>query len=319
MSDGARADLALVTGAAGFIGSHLCEALVLRGFEVVGVDCFTDYYDPAIKRRNVRGLLAGPRFRLLELDLSTADLGALPDAPRWVFHQAAQAGVRASWGREFESYARHNVLATQRLLERYRGTAVERVVVASSSSVYGDAERLPTSETDLPRPFSPYGVTKLAAEHLALLYARNFGVPAVALRYFTVYGPRQRPDMGFHRFITALLHGRPITVYGDGEQTRDFTYVDDAVAANLAAAERGIQGRAYNIGGGSRVSVNHVLAELARIAGVTPILEHGAAQPGDPRDTGADIARARTDLAWSPTVSLAEGLARQVAWQKEGA
>jgi len=319
VSDGTRADLAVVTGAAGFIGSHLCEVLVQRGFEVVGVDCFTDYYDPAIKRKNLRGLLAGPRFRLLELDLSSADLGVLPEAPRWVFHQAAQAGVRASWGREFESYARHNVLATQRLLERYRGTAVERVVVASSSSVYGDAERLPTSETDLPRPFSPYGVTKLAAEHLALLYARNFGVPAVALRYFTVYGPRQRPDMGFHRFITALLHGRPITVYGDGEQTRDFTYVDDAVAANLAAAERGVQGRAYNIGGGSRVSVNHVLAELARIAGITPIVTHGAAQPGDPRDTGADIARARADLAWSPTVTLAEGLARQVAWQKEGA
>jgi len=319
VSEGARADLAVVTGAAGFIGSHLCEALVQRGCEVVGVDCFTDYYDPAIKRRNLRGLLAGPRFRLLELDLSSADLGALPDAPRWVFHQAAQAGVRASWGRDFESYARHNVLATQRLLERYRGTAVERVVVASSSSVYGDAERLPTSETDLPRPFSPYGVTKLAAEHLALLYARNFGVPAVALRYFTVYGPRQRPDMGFHRFVTALLQGRPITLYGDGEQTRDFTYVDDAVAANLAAAERGVQGRAYNIGGGSRVSVNHVLAELARIAGIAPIVEHGAAQPGDPRDTGADIARARADLAWSPTVPLAEGLARQVAWQKEGA
>jgi len=319
VSDGARTDLAVVTGAAGFIGSHLCEALVQRGFEVVGVDCFTDYYDPAIKRRNLRGLLAGPRFRLLEHDLSSADLAALPDAPRWVFHQAAQAGVRASWGREFESYTRHNVLATQRLLERYRGTAVERVVVASSSSVYGDAERLPTSETDLPRPFSPYGVTKLAAEHLALLYAHNFGVPAVALRYFTVYGPRQRPDMGFHRFITALLQGRPITLYGDGEQTRDFTYVDDAVAANLAAAERGVQGRAYNIGGGSRVSVNHVLAELARIAGISPIVEHGPAQPGDPRDTGADIARARTDLAWSPTVPLAEGLARQVAWQKEGA
>ena len=319
MSDGARADLAVVTGAAGFIGSHLCEALVQRGFEVVGVDCFTDYYDPAIKRRNLRGLLAGPRFRLLEHDLSSADLAALPDAPRWVFHQAAQAGVRASWGREFESYTRHNVLATQRLLERYRGTAVERVVVASSSSVYGDAERLPTSETDLPRPFSPYGVTKLAAEHLALLYARNFGVPVVALRYFTVYGPRQRPDMGFHRFITALLQGRPITLYGDGEQTRDFTYVDDAVAANLAAAERGVQGSAYNIGGGSRVSENHELAELARIAGIAPIVEHGAAQPGDPRDTGADIARARADLAWSPTVPLAEGLARQVAWQKEGA
>ncbi len=319
MSVAARPSQALVTGAAGFIGSHLCEALVARGFEVVGVDCFTDYYDPAIKRKNVQGLLAQPGFRLLELDLSGADLAGLPERPRWVFHQAAQAGVRASWGRDFESYARHNVLATQRLLERYRDAGVERVVVASSSSVYGDAERLPTGEDDLPRPFSPYGVTKLAAEHLALLYARNFGLPAVALRYFTVYGPRQRPDMGFHRFITALLAARPITVYGDGEQTRDFTFVADAVAANLAAAERGTAGRTYNIGGGSRVSVNHVLGELARIAGIAPIIEHAGAQPGDPRDTGANISRARADLAWSPTVALAEGLARQVAWQREGA
>jgi nucleoside-diphosphate-sugar epimerase len=319
VSRAAGLDQALVTGAAGFIGSHLCEALVARGCEVVGVDCFTDYYDPAIKRRNIAGLLAGPRFRLLELDLSSADLDALPGDPRWVFHQAAQAGVRASWGREFETYARHNVLATQRLLERYKGTGVERVVVASSSSVYGDAERLPTGEDDLPRPFSPYGVTKLAAEHLALLYARNFGLPAVALRYFTVYGPRQRPDMGFHRFIAALLARRPITVYGDGEQTRDFTFIADAVAANLAAAERGVPGRVYNIGGGSRVSVNHVLAELGRMAGSTPIVEHGVAQPGDPRDTGANIARACAELGWAPGVPLTEGLARQVAWQKEGA
>ena len=310
---------ALVTGAAGFIGSHLCEALVARGFDVTGVDCFTDYYDPALKRRNVAGLLAGRNFRLLELDLSNADLAALPDAPRHVFHQAAQPGVRASWGAEFAGYVRHNVLATQRLLERYKGTDVERVVVASSSSVYGDAERMPTGEGDLPRPFSPYGVTKLAAEHLALLYARNFGMPAVALRYFTVYGPRQRPDMGFNRFVAALLAGDAIGVYGDGEQTRDFTFVADAVEANLAAAERGVPGRAYNVGGGSRVSVNHVLETLGRIAGTAPRVTHGAPQPGDPRDTGADIARARADLGWSPKVALEDGLARQYAWQKEGA
>jgi len=310
---------ALVTGAAGFIGSHLCEALVARGFDVTGVDCFTDYYDPALKRRNVAGLLAGPRFRLLELDLSGADLAALPDGPQYVFHQAAQPGVRASWGAEFADYARHNVLATQRLLERYKGSDVQRVVVASSSSVYGDAEKMPTGEGDLPRPFSPYGVTKLAAEHLALLYARNFGMPAVALRYFTVYGPRQRPDMGFNRFIAALLAGKPIGVYGDGGQTRDFTFVADAVEANLAAAERGVAGRAYNVGGGSRVSVNHVLETLGKIAGRAPEVTHGAPQPGDPRDTGADIARARADLGWSPLVPLEDGLARQYAWQKEGA
>ena len=309
---------AVVTGAAGFIGSHLSEALVARGHDVVGVDAFTDYYDPAVKRRNVATLLAGPRFRLLELDLAKDTLSALPARPRWVFHLAAQPGVRASWGAEFATYASHNVLATQRLLEHLKdGGASERVVVASSSSVYGDAERLPTSETDLPRPYSPYGVTKLAAEHLALLYARNFGVPAVALRYFTVYGPRQRPDMGFHRFIRALLAGQPIGVHGDGEQTRDFTFVADAVAANLAAAERGVPGTAYNVGGGSRVSVNDVLDRLGRLAGRAPRIERGPAQPGDPRDTGADIARAARDLGWSPQVSLDEGLARQLAWQRE--
>ncbi|MEO6463101.1 MAG: NAD-dependent epimerase/dehydratase family protein [Candidatus Eisenbacteria bacterium] len=308
---------AVVTGAAGFIGSHLSEALVARGFDVVGVDAFTDYYDPAIKRRNVAPLLAGPRFRLLELDLATAALDALPARPRWVFHLAAQPGVRASWGREFATYATQNVLATQRLLEHVKDAGSERVVVASSSSVYGDAEALPTSETDLPRPFSPYGVTKLAAEHLALLYARNFGVPAVAMRYFTVYGPRQRPDMGFHKFIRALLADQPIGVYGDGGQTRDFTFVADAVAANLAAAERGVPGTAYNVGGGSRVSVNDVLARLGRLAGRTPRIERGPPQPGDPRDTGADIARAGRDLDWQPRVALDEGLARQLAWQRE--
>ncbi len=309
--------LAVVTGAAGFIGSHLSEALVARGLDVVGVDAFTDYYDPAIKRRNVEALLAGPRFRLLELDLATAALDALPARPRWVFHLAAQPGVRASWGAEFAAYTLNNVLATQRLLEHVKGAEVEKVVVASSSSVYGDAERLPTSEADLPRPYSPYGVTKLASEHLALLYARNFGVPAVAMRYFTVYGPRQRPDMGFHRFIRALLADAPIGLHGDGEQTRDFTFVADAVAANLAAAERGVPGTAYNVGGGSRVSVNDVLGRLGRLAGKAVRIERGPAQPGDPRDTGADIGRAGRDLDWQPRVTLDEGLARQLAWQRE--
>ena len=313
MSD---AGIAVVTGAAGFIGSHLAEALVAAGHDVVGVDALTDYYSPAIKRSNVAALVAGPRFRLLELDLATDDLSALPARPRWVFHLAAQPGVRASWGEEFATYVQQNVLATQRVLERYKDAGVERVVVASSSSVYGDAERMPTREDDLPRPYSPYGVTKLAAEHLALLYARNFGVPAVAMRYFTVYGPRQRPDMGFSRFIRALLAGEAITLYGDGEQTRDFTFVADAVAANLAAAERGVAGTAYNVGGGSRVSVNDVLARLARLSERTPILERCPPQPGDPRDTGADIARARTDLGWAPTVALDDGLARQLAWQE---
>ena len=186
---------------------------------MTGVDCFTDYYDPGLKRANIAAALADPRFRLLELDLGVADLGVLPDV-RVVFHQAAQAGVRASWGADFAAYVHHNVLATQRLCERYRGAPLERFVYASSSSVYGDAERYPTDETTLPRPFSPYGVTKLAGEHLALLYGRNFRLPVVALRYFTVYGPRQRPDMAFHRFCRALLADQPITVYGDGRDRK---------------------------------------------------------------------------------------------------
>ena len=310
------AGLAVVTGVAGFIGSHLAEALVARGHEVVGVDCFTDYYDPGLKRANLAGLLRAPGFRLVELDVAAADLAVLPDRPRHVYHLAAQAGVRASWGSEFASYVHHNVLGTQRVLERWRDAGCERVVVASSSSVYGDAERMPTVETDRPRPYSPYGVTKLAGEHLALLYARNFGVPAVAMRYFTVYGPRQRPDMGFHRFIRALLVGEPVTLYGDGEQTRDFTFVADAVAANLAAAERGVPGTAYNVGGGSRVSVNDVLARLSRLTGKPLRLDRRPPQPGDPRDTGADISLAGRDLGWRPHVTLDEGLARQVAWQR---
>ncbi len=315
MTDGS----VVVTGCAGFIGSHLAEALLERGADVVGVDAFTDFYDPKVKRAHVARLAAHPRFRLIELDLAAADLSVLPDAPAAVHHQAAQAGVRSSWGREFSDYVHHNVLATQRLLERYRDRPPGKFVVASSSSVYGDAERLPTAETELPRPYSPYGVTKLAAEHLALLYQRNFGIPAVALRYFTVYGPRQRPDMGFHRFVRALLAGTPLTLFGDGEQTRDFTYVGDAVAANLAAAERGVPGRVYNVGGGSRVSVNAVLTELATLTGCTPVIERGERVAGDPRDTGADITRARMDLGWGPTVSLTEGLTRQVAWQKGSA
>jgi nucleoside-diphosphate-sugar epimerase len=215
---------ALVTGAAGFIGSHLCERLLADGVTVTGIDCFTDYYDPALKRANARAALTHPRFTLLEHDLGRADLAALPEVTV-VFHQAAQAGVRSSWGKDFAAYVHHNVFATQRLLERYRGSKLERFVYASSSSVYGDAERYPTDEAMLPRPFSPYGVTKLAGEHLVLLYGRNFGLPVSALRYFTVYGPRQRPDMAFHKFCRAMLAGEPIAVYGDGTQSRDFVHL----------------------------------------------------------------------------------------------
>jgi nucleoside-diphosphate-sugar epimerase/glycosyltransferase involved in cell wall biosynthesis len=282
----------LVTGAAGFIGSHLVERLLRDGARVTGVDCFTAFYDPALKRRNLSAALAHPRFDLLEVDLGRDDLAALPEVGA-VFHQAAQAGVRASWGADFASYMHHNVLATQRLLERYRDAHLERFVYASSSSVYGDAERSPTDESLLPRPFSPYGVTKLAGEHLALLYGRNFGMPVASLRYFTVYGPRQRPDMAFHLFCRALLTAQPITVYGDGRQSRDFTFVDDAVEANLRAWRRSAPQAVYNVGGGSQVELLEAIRILERVLGVAARLRFEPRPPGDPRVRPGHADRAR--------------------------
>jgi UDP-glucose 4-epimerase len=307
---------ALVTGAAGFLGSHLSERLLADGARVTGVDCFTDYYDPSIKRRHVAAALADERFTLLELDLGRDDLAALPDVDV-VFHQAAQAGVRASWGAEFAGYAHHNVLATQRLLERYRDAPLERFVYASSSSVYGDAEQFPTGEDMLPRPFSPYGVTKLAAEHLTLLYGRNFGLPVTALRYFTVYGPRQRPDMAFHKFCRAMLRGEPITVYGDGRQSRDFTFVDDAIEANVRAWKKAKPQGVYNVGGGSQVDVLQAIGMLEQALGVKAEIRFETRPPGDPMRTRADATRIREDLGFVPSTPIETGLAAEAAWLRE--
>ena len=305
----------VVTGCAGFIGSHLSEALIARGHLVVGVDCFTDYYPRNIKEANLSALLASPSFSFREVDLLDCDLEGLLEGVDAVFHEAAQAGVRASWGQNFRVYTENNVLATQRLLEAARGASLRRFVYASSSSVYGDARQLPVSEEALPIPVSPYGVTKLAAEHLCHLYRVNFGVPTVSLRYFTVYGPRQRPDMGFHRFIKAIMAGDEIVVYGDGNQTRDFTFVSDAVAANLACLESDAAGQVFNIGGGSRTSVNRVLQILEEISGQKPRVRRIEIQKGDVRHTFADTSRARQTLGFQPTVSLEEGLLRQFEWQ----
>jgi UDP-glucuronate 4-epimerase len=305
---------ALVTGAAGFIGSRLAAALVERGADVIGVDCFTDYYPRPFKEQNVAALAGRRQFRLVEAALQTADLPALLDGVTHVFHLAAQAGVRKSWGRDFATYTSHNIEATQRLLETARDRPLTRFVYASSSSVYGDEVAIPMREDAVPRPVSPYGVTKLAAEHLCGLYHINYGVPAVSLRYFTVYGPGQRPDMGFHRFLRAAHLGEAITLYGDGEQTRDFTFVDDAVAATMAAGDQGRPGGVYNIGGGSRVSINHVLGLVERITGRRLDVRREPDQKGDMRDTFADTTRARTELGFSPSRSLESGLSAESEW-----
>jgi nucleoside-diphosphate-sugar epimerase len=305
---------ALVTGVAGFIGSTLAGRLLDRGASVVGLDCFTDYYARAIKERNLESLRSRPGFTFAEVRLQDANLPLVLRDVTHVFHLAAQAGVRRSWGRDFHVYTDHNVEATQMLLEACVGAALERFVYASSSSVYGDAAAVPMREDAMLQPVSPYGVTKLAAEHLCHLYAVNHGVPTTSLRYFTVYGPRQRPDMAFHRFLRAAVHDRPIEVFGDGTQTRDFTYVDDAVSATMAAAERGRIGATYNIGGGSRVSVNDVIEMIGRITGHPLRVDRGPAQKGDMRDTWADTSRARTDLDFTPAVSLEEGLTEEYRW-----
>jgi nucleoside-diphosphate-sugar epimerase len=305
---------ALITGTAGFIGSTLAERLLANGADVIGVDCFTDYYPRAIKERNMAALAGHPRFTFLEARLQDADLATLLADRTHVFHLAAQAGVRKSWGRDFSVYTVNNIEATQVLLEACVNVKLERLVYASSSSVYGDAVPMPMREDALPQPVSPYGVTKLAAEQLCHLYYANYGVPTVSLRYFTVYGPRQRPDMGFHRFLRATLRGEPITIYGDGEQTRDFTFVADAVSATMAAGTRGIPGRVYNIGGGSRVSINQVLDIIGRVAGRRPLITVDFAQKGDMRHTYADTSLARSDLEFAPTVGLEEGLAAEHHW-----
>jgi UDP-glucuronate 4-epimerase len=303
---------AVVTGAAGFLGSHLVEALRNRGDEVVGVDSFSPYYSADRKRINLANAADDDGFTLVEADLNNLDLETLLDGADVVYHLAGQPGVRSSWGLEFDVYLNHNVLATQRLLEAARTAPLRRFVLASSSSVYGQAERFPTHESDRVRPISPYGVTKLAAEHLCHLYWTAFGVDSVMLRYFTIFGPRQRPDMAFSRFIAAALAQQPLTIIGDGGQSRDFTYVADAVAATIAAGERGVPGRIYNIAGGSQASVLEIVETLERLLGRQLDREHLEAVPGDPRKTGADVSVARRDLGYEPSVSLEEGLNRQL-------
>lgn len=304
---------ALVTGCAGFIGSSLTDRLISQGYDVVGIDSFSGYYSPAIKKANLATALESPRFRLVEGDI--LDQERFPEAD-YVFHLAGQPGVRASWGDGFGAYLQDNVETTQRLLEFYKDKGLEKFVYASSSSVYGNAA-LPTAEDSPPRPLSPYGVTKLAAENLCRLYGETYQLPVIALRYFTVFGPRQRPDMFIHKLIRGSRDGKKIAVYGDGNQTRDFTYVGDVVAANLRAAESDVSGETFNIGTGSRITINSLIETLGSRTGKSPAIVKCLAQKGDIENTCADITKARDLLGWKPATGLEDGLKKEIRWMDD--
>jgi nucleoside-diphosphate-sugar epimerase len=308
----------IVTGAAGFIGSHLVETLLNQGQRVIGIDHFNNYYDSALKRKNVAQFEQYSEFELIEGDILDLNWRSLLTETEVIYHQAAQAGVRASWGEGFRTYTERNINATQVLLEAAKDAPrLKRFVYASSSSIYGNAEAFPTSETACPQPVSPYGITKLAGERLCGLYYQNFGVPTTALRYFTVYGPRQRPDMAFHKFFKAILNAEYITIYGDGQQTRDFTFVSDCIAANLAAANvTEAVGQVFNIGGGSRVVLTEVIKTMEKIVDRQINLKFIENAMGDAIHTSADTSKAEKILGYKPQVSLVEGLTQEWEWIK---
>lgn len=305
---------ALVTGCAGFIGSHLSEALISQGYEVIGVDCLTDYYSLEVKKKNLSNLMKEEKFKFIENDI--LNLTHLPNID-YVFHLAAQPGVRSSWGSSFDIYVRNNIMTTQKLLEALRETRIKKFVYASSSSVYGNC-RVPMKESYNPRPLSPYGATKLLAENLCYLYWKNYGVPIISLRYFTVYGPRQRPDTAFHKFIKASLNGEKIVVFGDGNQTRDFTFIDDVVEATILAAESELEGEIINIGSGRRLRLNEAVKIICEVTEYDDANVHYVPQEkGEMRDTLADISKAKKLLGYKPKIKLKEGIEREVEWLKE--
>ena len=308
----------IVTGIGGFIGSHLAESLLQQGHRVIGIDQFNNYYDPTFKRKNANHLLSYSTFEPIEADIQTLNWRDLLEDVEVVYHQAAQAGVRASWGDGFRHYTERNINATQIMLEAAKeAKSLQRFVFASTSSVYGNAETMPTPETVCPQPVSPYGITKLAAERMCWLYQQNFGVPVTALRYFTVYGPRQRPDMAFHKFFKAAIFNEPIDIYGDGQQTRDFTFVSDIVAANLLAGQvPEAIGEVFNIGGGCRVVLADVLQTMEKIMDKPFQKNYIDRARGDARHTSADISKANRILGYQPRVTLAEGLTQEWEWIK---
>lgn len=294
----------LVTGCAGFIGSHLTDRLLAEGYRVTGIDRFSDYYPREVKEQNLSSALRHSEFTLIDEDI--LEIGSFPPVD-YVFHLAAQPGVRASWGKKFDLYIRDNILATQRLLENYKEHNIRKFVYSSSSSVYGNSP-LPMNENQKVQPISPYGVTKLAGEHLCYLYWKSYHVPIVSLRYFTVYGPRQRPDMGINKFVRAILNEEPIIIYGDGHQTRDYTYIDDVVEANLLAAQSAVQGETLNIGGGNHISVVDLVRVIEKVTGKSAYIRHIEEQKGDVIDTWADTEKAEKLLGWRPKVRIKEGI-----------
>ncbi|HDJ24226.1 MAG TPA: NAD-dependent epimerase/dehydratase family protein [Candidatus Aminicenantes bacterium] len=306
----------LVTGVAGFIGSHLAERLLDEGHQVIGIDCFTDYYARWIKEKNLSPLLAHPAFEFIEADLNEIELPSLLKKVEIAFHLAAQAGVRASWGESFDEYIHHNIAATQKLLETAKNISLKKIIYASSSSVYGATTELPMRETSPCWPYSPYGVTKLAGEHLCLLYHKNYGLPCVSLRFFTVYGPRQRPDMAFHKFLSSLLNNQPLTVYGTGEQTRDFTYISDIIDGLMSSLVHGQAGEVYNLGGGHQIKLKKIFPLLEKITGLKLNINYLQVQQGDVPHTLASITKARQELNYQPEHSLEEGLKAEWEWIK---
>jgi UDP-glucose 4-epimerase len=307
----------LVTGAAGFIGSHLCEALLEHRCKVIGIDSFTDFYSRKIKQANLKNLINNVNFSFIQENLLSVDLFSVLTGVDYVYHMAAQAGVRTSWGKDFRIYGEYNIMATQKLLEVVKEFNVKKFVFASSSSVYGDTTDLPMREESALRPISPYGVTKLAAENLVSLYEKNFGIPTISLRYFTVYGPRQRPDMAFNKFISAILNDEKITVYGDGTQTRDFTYISDIIDAILLSVQTDVSGEIFNLGGGDMISVNDVIKLIEKNTSKKANVKYIDKQAGDAMHTMASITKAKKMLGYSPKVKIKEGIINEINWIKE--